>query len=114
MGEMTDRAGSTAEEMGQQAPRTATGSTARSGSAWSAYGIVHLLIGWLALQLAFGDHEGEPSSKGAMQELAEQPFGEVLIWAIAIGMFFLVIWAAPGGGPRAPRGGRRQALVEAR
>jgi Domain of Unknown Function (DUF1206) len=56
------------------------------------YGVVHLLIGWLALQLALGDKSENASSKGAMQELAQQPFGEVLVWAIAIGMFLLVIW----------------------
>jgi hypothetical protein len=56
------------------------------------YGIVHLLIGWLALQLAFGDRSENASSKGAMQELAKQPFGDVLVWAIAVGMFLLVIW----------------------
>lgn len=57
-----------------------------------AYGAVHLLIAWLALQLAFGNNEGEASNKGAMRQLAEQAFGEVLIWAIAVGMFLLVIW----------------------
>jgi hypothetical protein len=57
-----------------------------------AYGVVHLLIGWLALQLAFGDREGSPSSSGAMQQLAEQPFGKVLVWLVAVGMLLLVIW----------------------
>ncbi len=57
-----------------------------------AYGVVHLLVGWLALQLAFGDRSEQASNKGAMQELAKQPFGEVLVWAIAIGMFLLVLW----------------------
>jgi hypothetical protein len=57
-----------------------------------AYGVVHLLVGWLALQLAFGESEGKASNKGAMQELAQQPFGEVLVWALALGMFLLVIW----------------------
>ena len=57
-----------------------------------AYGVVHLLIAWLALQLALGDHEGKPSSQGAMQQLAEQPYGEVLLWLIALGMFVLVLW----------------------
>jgi hypothetical protein len=56
------------------------------------YGVVHLLVGWLALQLAFGDRSENASNKGAMQELARQPYGEVLVWAIAIGMFLLVIW----------------------
>lgn len=57
-----------------------------------AYGVVHLLIAWLALQLAFGDREGSASSSGAMQQLAEQPFGKVLVWLIALGMLLLVIW----------------------
>ena len=59
-----------------------------------AYGIVHLMVAWLALQLAFGEKQGSASSKGAMHQLARQPFGEVLIWLIAIGMFFLVLWRA--------------------
>ncbi len=57
-----------------------------------AYGVVHLMIAWLALQLAFGDHSGSASSKGALNELAKQSFGTVLIWMIAVGMFLLVLW----------------------
>jgi hypothetical protein len=57
-----------------------------------AYGVVHLLIGWLAIQLAFGEHSKSASAKGAMAELAEQPFGQVLVWAVAVGLYFLVIW----------------------
>src|SRR5215217_9372457 len=111
MGEMTDSAPSTAEPRGPQPQSRAQSraqSTAQSrgqakgqASDWLdkairiglvCYGIVHLLIAWLAFQLALCDHEGQPSAKGAMQQLAEQPFGEVLLWAIAVGMFFLVIW----------------------
>ena len=57
-----------------------------------AYGTVHLLIGWLGLQLAFGDRTETASSTGAMQELARQPFGEIVVFAIAGGMFVLVLW----------------------
>ena len=49
-------------------------------------------MGWLSLQLAFGDTSEKASNKGAMQELSQQPFGDVLVWAIAIGMFLLVLW----------------------
>jgi hypothetical protein len=87
MGEMTDRVESTAE---QAAESDWLDKAIRIGLV--AYGIVHLLIAWLAFQLAIGDHEGQPSTKGAMQQVAEQAFGEVLLWAIAIGMFFLVVW----------------------
>jgi hypothetical protein len=57
-----------------------------------AYGVVHLLVGWLALQLAFGDKEDQASNSGAMHYLAQQPMGEVLVWMIAVGMLLLVIW----------------------
>lgn len=57
-----------------------------------AYGIVHLLVAYLALQLAFGHSEGAPSQQGAMQQVAEQSFGTVLLWIIALGFLALAIW----------------------
>ncbi|GAA4751034.1 DUF1206 domain-containing protein [Nocardioides endophyticus] len=57
-----------------------------------AYGVVYVLIGWLALQLAWGDRSGAPSSSGALRELAQQPFGGALIWVVSIGMFLLALW----------------------
>lgn len=56
-----------------------------------AYGIVYLTVGWLAVQLALGDRSGNPSSTGAFRQLAQQPLGEVLIWAVSIGMFLLAL-----------------------
>ena len=56
------------------------------------YGVVHLMIAWLAVQLAFGESSGSASSKGALQELAQQPFGKFLVWVVAIGMLLLVLW----------------------
>ncbi len=57
-----------------------------------SYGVVHLLIAWLAIQLALGDQSGKASSKGALSHLARQPFGTVLMWIIAGGFFALVVW----------------------
>jgi type IV secretory pathway VirB2 component (pilin) len=56
------------------------------------YGVVHLLVGWLALQLAFGEKEDSASNSGALHYLAQQPMGGVLVWLIAVGMFLLVVW----------------------
>jgi hypothetical protein len=56
------------------------------------YGVVNLLIAWLALQLALGDGSGKASSSGAMHQLAQQPLGGVLVWVVAVGMFLLVVW----------------------
>lgn len=57
-----------------------------------AYGVVHLLIAWIALQLAWGKSHEEASQQGALRELAAQPFGGVLLWVVAGGLFALVIW----------------------
>lgn len=57
-----------------------------------AYGIVHLIVAWLAIQLAVGDHGEQASQKGAMQTLAHQSFGPLLLWLITVGMFVLVLW----------------------
>ncbi|MEQ6902531.1 DUF1206 domain-containing protein [Nocardioides sp. YIM 152588] len=56
------------------------------------YGLVHLTIGWLAIQLAFGDRSGSSDSTGALRALATQPFGAVVVWLVAIGMFLLTAW----------------------
>ena len=89
MSSITDRA----ESAGQQAHDSEwIDKAARIGLV--AYGVVHLLIAWLAVQLALGDREGSADSQGAVQQLAEQPFGQALVWAVAIGMFLLALWQA--------------------
>lgn len=87
MGAVKETAGDVARE-GDDHPWVRT--AARIGMA--AYGVVNLLIGWLALQLALGDQSGSASSSGALHELAQQPLGAMLVWAVAIGMLLLVIW----------------------
>ena len=56
------------------------------------YGVVYLVLAWLGIQLALGDHEGKATTKGAVAQLAEQPFGTFMIIVVAIGMFLLVLW----------------------
>lgn len=57
-----------------------------------AYGVVHLLIAWIALQLAWGKSSEGADQQGALQELASKPFGGVLLWIVAVGLLALVIW----------------------
>ena len=57
-----------------------------------AYGVVHLIVAWLAIQLALGDHGETASQKGAMQTLAKQSYGTLVLWLVAIGMLLLVLW----------------------
>lgn len=57
-----------------------------------AYGVVHLLVAWLAVQLAFGEKQDSASNSGALHYLAEQPLGEMLVLGVAVGMLLLVLW----------------------
>ncbi|GAA1108253.1 DUF1206 domain-containing protein [Kribbella jejuensis] len=57
-----------------------------------AYGLVYLLIALIAVQLAFGHAQQEATQQGALEELAGTPFGHLLLWIVAIGLFALVIW----------------------
>jgi hypothetical protein len=56
------------------------------------YGVIHLMLGWLALQIAFGHSSKTASNTGALQALAHQPMGGFLIWVVAIGMLLLALW----------------------
>ena len=58
-----------------------------------AYGVVHLLVGWLALQIAWGGSSGiSADTSGALRTLADQPFGKVLLWVVAVGLVALALW----------------------
>jgi hypothetical protein len=60
-----------------------------------AYGVVHLLIGWLALHLAWGASVSKSADvSGALRTLADQPFGKILLWLVAVGLVALALWQA--------------------
>ncbi len=74
-----------------------------------AYGIVHLLIAWLALRLALGSSGRSASSKGALHELATTPLGRVSLYVVAGGLLALAVWQLIEalGGHRDAEGGKR-------
>ncbi|AGL19606.1 DUF1206 domain-containing protein [Actinoplanes sp. N902-109] len=59
-----------------------------------AYGVIHLLFAWIALQLAFGSSGQESDQSGAFQELAEKPLGKTLVVITIVGMIGLAVWQA--------------------
>ncbi|MCK8437726.1 DUF1206 domain-containing protein [Streptomyces sp. D2-8] len=77
-----------------RARRMARGSVtegaARAG--FTARGVIYLLVGALALQIAFGDTGRQADRGGALQELAQKPFGAVLLWALGIGLVGMALW----------------------
>jgi hypothetical protein len=88
---------------GNTAP-SATGSARRAGSSDAlenlarvgliAYGIVHVLVAWLAVQLAWGGGGGEADQSGALATVARQPFGKPLLWILGLGLLALALWQA--------------------
>jgi hypothetical protein len=64
---------------------------------YAARGAVSLLVGVLALLAAFGRGRGgggTTGSKGALQTLLSQPLGDVLLAAVALGLFGFAVWRA--------------------
>lgn len=59
-----------------------------------AYGVVHILIGWIALQIVWSGRaeSHEASQKGALGQMAEQPFGAGLLWLTVVGLLGLSVW----------------------
>lgn len=61
-----------------------------------AYGVVHLLVAWLAVQVAFGDLDGDGVGKadktGALQSLSANAGGDVLLWLVAVGLGVCAVW----------------------
>jgi hypothetical protein len=56
--------------------------------------VVHLLVAWLALQIAFGRPAGAGDQGGALYRLAGQPFGRYLVIAISVGLAAMALWQA--------------------
>jgi hypothetical protein len=90
------------------AVRAATGSGAFKLAARAGYsisGVLHLLIAYIIVQLAFGT-AGNADQSGALAALAAQPGGRVALWLTAAGLVALALWrlaeAVVGAHPSEP------------
>ncbi len=57
-------------------------------------GLLHGLIGLLALRLALGDESKEADQSGALQTVAQTPFGAVVLWFAVVAFAALGAWQA--------------------
>ena len=83
---VSDTTGAAARDVVRSAPVVLLG---RVGLV--AYGVVHLLVSALAVQVALGDRE-RVDKKGALQAIVERGPGVALLWVIAVGLVALVVW----------------------
>ncbi|OKK22137.1 hypothetical protein AMK16_02765 [Streptomyces sp. CB00455] len=75
-------------------------------------GVLYVLVGVIAVRVAFGDGGQEADRRGALQELAARPFGGFLVWAVGLGLVCMMLWrlseavfgsAGPDGGKATKR-----------
>ncbi|WP_455359224.1 DUF1206 domain-containing protein [Streptomyces sp. SYSU K21746] len=76
------------------ARRAANSSAMEAAARWGfvARGLIYLLIGLLALQIAFGQGGNEADRGGALTELSGKPMGAVALWAVGIGLVGMALW----------------------
>lgn len=80
---------------GRRPARQPAGSPALRGLARAglvARGVVYMLIGWLAVRIAFGSSRQQADQTGALHTVAHTPFGESLLWLLAAGFAGLALW----------------------
>ncbi|MEU6570863.1 DUF1206 domain-containing protein [Streptomyces parvulus] len=80
---------------GRGTVRGAANGSAAEGAAragLTARGVIYLLVGILALQIAFGTGNREADRGGALEEIADKPFGAVMLWALGIGLVGMALW----------------------
>jgi hypothetical protein len=90
------------------------GLLARAG--FAARGVLYVIIGCLAVGIAFGRSGGQADSAGAVRVVAATPVGLVALWLLAAGFVGLALWrlseAAFGGpGPGEQKTGSRLAAL---
>lgn len=79
----------------EQKAREARDSPALSWMArvgFAMYGVVYVVIGGLAVQLAVGDSAGKVSGEGALHEVAQKPLGSVALIVVAVALAALAVW----------------------
>ena len=59
----------------------------------AARGVIYVLVGALAAQIAFGKSGGkEADRQGALQTVAQTPGGTILLWLLAVGLAGMALW----------------------
>ncbi|MFK0026627.1 DUF1206 domain-containing protein [Streptomyces sp. NPDC090798] len=88
----------------------AVAAAARAG--FVARGVIYVLIGVLALRIAFSGGGKQADRGGAIAEIAQKPFGTVLLWLLGAALAGMAVWrlseAAFGqAGPDGEKPGKR-------
>lgn len=89
------------EGVGEVAEHPVVETGARLG--YAANGLLHLLIALIAVRLSWFSTSESADQSGALETMAGNPFGQVLLWVMVVGFVLLLVWqlteaARPHGG----------------
>ncbi|MFE4967270.1 DUF1206 domain-containing protein [Streptomyces sp. NPDC056660] len=84
----------------------AIAAAARAG--FVARGVIYALIGVLSLRIAFSGGGKQADRGGAIAEIAQKPFGTVLLWLLGIALAGMALWrlSEAAFGQAGPDGGK--------
>jgi hypothetical protein len=57
-----------------------------------ARGVMYVVIGWIALLVAFRKTSQQADRTGALHELSGTPFGAAALWLLVVGFFGMALW----------------------
>lgn len=80
---------------------------------YGASAMLHLLVGWTALELVWLGSTARAGAGGPFQQLVGTFVGRALLWLIAVGLGALALWQLTGAAVRGPRGPRLKRLGRA-
>jgi hypothetical protein len=94
----------------------AVAAAARAG--FVARGVIYALIGVLSLRIAFSGGGEQADRGGAVAEIAQKPFGTVLLWLLGVALAGMALWrlSEAAFGQAGPDGGKpgKRAMAAAR
>ncbi len=94
MNSISDRAGGVGDSTRTTAVKAGDHPVVEWGArlGYGASGVLHLLLAYLAAQIALGGGSSQASQSGALATLAKDSVGQVLLWVLAVGFALLAVW----------------------
>ena len=88
------KAGRTARSTRSTGRRAANSSALRwlARAGFAARGVIYIIVGWIAVQVAFGHSSQQADRTGALHEISSTPVGGVLLWLLVVGFIGMALW----------------------
>lgn len=80
---------------------------------YAANGVIHVVIAWIGVQLAFAQRSETADQSGAFRTMAATTAGRVALWAAGAGLILLAVWQVTEAVVRRDLPARAKALAKA-